>query len=52
MLNETLSTASDFHDMLVQEVPTQFSDFGLNWQMDGVVEKRQVNPDNLSCYYK
>lgn len=52
MLNEAPSTASDFHDMLVQEVPIQFSDFGWNWQMDSIREKRQVNPDNLSCHHK
>lgn len=52
MLNEAPSTASDFHGMLAQEVPIQFSDFELNWQMDGIGEERQVNPDNYSCHQK
>jgi len=49
MLNEAPSTASDFRDMLAQEVPIQFSGFGLNWRMDSTGKKRQVNPDSLSC---
>lgn len=46
------STASDFRDTLAQEILIQFSGFGLNWQMDGIGDKRQVNPDNLSCHHK
>lgn len=52
MLNKDPNTASDFHDMLAQEVPIQLPGFGLNWQMDSTGEKRQTQTTCLSVSSK